>query len=343
MFEHYVIFEIVNLLAIVMGIVFGVVAQKSKYCFAGAINDYIGRTCTKRGASVIVAMITAIVGTYVLTLFFEVDLMDTPWRQEDVNYFSIIIGGTLFGIGMMIADGCGGRHLVKFAEGDSKSLLTLVFIAIFAYSTKNGFLNPAVYSLYSNETLLNLSGYVGNSKMNLYIVLAVLFVLLWKLTKGFKNMLAHKEAVVIGLLIVAGWYLTGVYAAETLYLDTRYVKLANMSFVGPPAQALELFTHYKNTNLDFGISLVLGVVFGAFVMSRFEKKATTCCSVNPQQHKLKNSMIGGALMGVGGIMAIGCTVGQGLTGLSTLAFASFISIFTIFVSSYLTAIYMSKK
>jgi hypothetical protein len=204
-------------------------------------------------------------------------------------------------------------------------------------------LNKAVYAIYSNETLLKLSSYIGNSKMNIYIVIAILLILLWMLTKGFKNILLHKEALVIGLLIVVGWYITGVYAAQTLELDTRYVNMANMSFVGPPAQVLELFTHYKTTKLDFGISLVLGVLVGAFAMSRFEVKATTCCSVSPDKNKLRNSIIGGSMMGVGGIMAIGCTVGQGLTGLSTLGFSSFISISTIFISSYLTAQYFNKR
>ena len=341
--KEYEIFEIVNIFALLMGIIFGAVAQKTQFCFSGSIKDYILFSSTRRSASVVMAMIVVILGTQALMYFYDIDLGETVWRREEVNYFTIILGASLFGSGMMIADGCSSRHLIKFAQGDNKSLVTLIFIAIFAYASMKGILNTSVYTLTSNETLMTLSGYIKNIQLNPYFAVVVLIVILSLLTKRIKRVFSLMDGVIVGLLVTFGWYLTGVYGAETLELDTRYVPMTSMTFVGPSARTLEFFTHYKTTYLDFGITLILGVLVGAFVMSRFNKKYSFGCVANQKIHTVKNSMLGGALMGVGGVMALGCTVGEGLTGLSTLAFASILAIVSIFVSGYITALYLNKK
>lgn len=341
--ENYEIFEIVNIVALLMGVIFGAVAQKTQFCFSGSIKDYILISSTKRGASVVMAMITAILATYILTLFYDIDLTETVWLRDNINYFTIILGGCLFGSGMMIADGCSSRHLVKFAQGDNKSLVTLIFIAIFAYASTKGILNSVIYELTSNQILMNLSAYIKNIQLNIYFILSILFIILFSLTKSFKRMLSLKDGLLVGLLVAFGWYLTGVFGAESLELDTRYVNFTSITFVGPSARTLELFTHYKTNHLDFGISLIIGVLIGAFIMSKFNTKYSFGCTSNIKTNTLKNSMLGGALMGIGGVMAIGCTVGQGLTGFSTLAFASLLAILSIFVSGYIMAIYLNRK
>ena len=114
------IFETVNILALILGTVFGMVAQKQQFCFSGSIKDYILTKSTKRASSVVMAMITAIIATSIMSSIFEIDLTETNFYRDDINYFIIIFGAALFGIGMMLADGCGNRQLVKFAQGDSK-------------------------------------------------------------------------------------------------------------------------------------------------------------------------------------------------------------------------------
>lgn len=341
--ENYEIFEIVNAFALLMGIIFGVIAQKTQFCFNGAIKDYILISSTKRGSSVITAMITAIIATYMLTLFYDIDLNETMWLREEINYFTIILGGCLFGIGMMIADGCTSRHLVKFSQGDAHSVVTLLFIAIFAYASFKGILSNFVYTLISNETLLSLSSTIVNEQANIFMVLSFLFLGWFYLTKDLKRIYSLKDGILIGLLIAFGWYLTGVYGAESLELDTRYVPMTSVTFVGPTSRTLEFFTHYKTSNLNFGISIILGVLIGAFSMSKINTKYSFGCASDLKINKLKNSMLGGALMGFGGVMSLGCTVGQGLTGFSTLAFASIVAISSIFVSGSLTGLYLKKK
>ena len=123
----------------------------------------------------------------------------------------------------------------------------------------------------------------------------------------------------------------------------REIALEGLSFVSPIAKTLEIFTTYQVTDLSFAVCLVIGVLVGAFIMSKCNRKYSFGCTSNLKTSKIKNKMIGGALMGTGGVLAIGCTVGQGLSVLSTLAFASFVAIGTILLSAYITAIFLNKR
>ncbi len=338
--ENYEIYEIVNSLGFLIGLVFGLLAQKNQFCFSGSIKDYILTNSTRRASSVVMAILVTVLSTYALSLYYELDLTQTNYFRDNINYFSIILGGALFGVGMMVADGCSSRHLIKFAQGDSNSLVTVIFIGIFAYATTKGILHSSIIQVSSNETLLKLSSYIDNTQVSIYLIVVPLLIALWLLTKSFKRILSLKDGFLIGLIITFGWYVTGVIGIDEL---ERPVSFTSMTFVYPTAKTLELFSYYEVNELNFTISVILGVLIGAFFMSKINKKFSFGCTSNIKTSKLKSSMIGGALMGVGGVMAIGCTVGQGLTGLSTLAFASVLAILSIMISGYFTAIYLHKK
>ncbi|MGM0518352.1 MAG: YeeE/YedE thiosulfate transporter family protein, partial [Campylobacterota bacterium] len=248
--------------------------------------------------------------------------------------------GSLFGIGMMIADGCTNRHLIKFAQGDIHSLITLIFVALFAFATTQGFLYGVLEPFINSEILISISSIFSNTTMNIYVVLAILIAALAFVLKKSKRLISLYDGVIIGLLISAGWYVTAIIGSEAF---ERVIPFASVSFVYPTAKSFELFSFYEVNNLTFGISIVLGVLIGAFAMSKFNKKYSFGCTANQNTNKVKNNMIGGALMGTGGILSIGCTVGQGLTGLSTLAFASAVAIISIFISAVITALFLNKK
>ena len=333
------IYEIINILGFVIGISFGVIAQKNQFCFSGSIKDYILTKSTKRGASVIMAMIVAIISTTIMANFFEIDLTQTNYFKKDINYFAIIFGGILFGSGMMIADGCSSRSLVKYAQGDSNALITLIFIAIFAYATTKGLLFGILNPFINNSTLIELSSVITNIQMNIYIIIALLSIILLILVKKIKRILTLVDGLLIGLLVSLAWFVTGVIGQESMERD---ISLSGISFVYPTAKTLELFSYYEVNELSFGISMVCGVLLGTFLMSFFNKKYSFGCTSNQNINKVKYNMIGGSLMGTGGILAIGCTVGQGLTGLSTLAFSSFLAIISIFISAVITGNILAK-
>lgn len=333
------IYEIVNILGLLIGIAFGVIAQKNQFCFSGSIKDYILTKSTKRGASVIMAMIIAIISTTIVANYFEIDLTKSAYFKNNINYFAIIAGGLLFGAGMMIADGCSSRSLVKYAQGDSNALITLIFIAIFAYATTKGILYGVLDPFINNSFLIEISSKIKNFQMNIFVVLAILLAILFYLIKRVRRVFSLFDGVLIGLLISAAWFVTGFLGQESM---ERVIDLTGISFVYPSAKALELFTYYEVNELSFGVSMVCGVLAGTFAMSFINKKYSFGCTSGQNINKVKYNMIGGALMGTGGIMAIGCTVGQGLTGLSTLAFSSALAIISIFISAVITGNILNK-
>ena len=334
------IFEIVNILGFILGLALGAVGQKNQFCFSGSIKDYILTKSTKRGASVIMAMIVAIISTTLVANNFEIDLTESNYYRENINYFSIVLGGVLFGIGMMLADGCSNRHLIKFAQGDINSLIVIVFTGIFAYATAKGFVNGFFSPITANETLLQWSAIIGNITMNIYVVVGVLLLVLFFIVKKAKRLPSLWDGILIGLFVAAAWYITGVIGDESI---ERVIDLEALSFVYPSGRTIEFFMYYDAFNLVFPICLVLGVIIGAFLMSKINRKYSFGCTAAKGQKKVQYNMIGGALMGTGGVLSIGCTVGQGLSGLSTLAFASFVAIASIFISATITAIILNKK
>lgn len=339
--EEYEAFQIINVLGFIIGLTFGVIAQKAQFCFSGSIKDYLQTGSTRRGASVIMAMIVAIISTTLLTAYYEVDVTESYYFRENINYFAIIFGGILFGSGMMIADGCSSRNLIKFAQGDTYSLVTIIFIGIFAFATTKGFMNEIVSVVTGSETLISWSSAIVNSQVNIYVVLGFLIIALVTLIRAkFKRLFSLYDGVIVGLLVAAGWLVTAIVGAESI---EREVQFGSLSFVYPTGQTLELFSYYSVSELNFGISVILGVVLGAFLMSKKNKRYSFGCTSNIKRNKLAYNMVGGAMMGVGGVIAIGCTVGQGLTGLSTLAFSSVLAILSIGISGYVTAVYLHKQ
>lgn len=334
------VYQIINLLGFILGGVFGAIAQKKQFCFSGSIKDYILTKSTMRASSVVMAMLIAIISTTLLSNIFDIDLTQTAYHKQNINYFAIIFGAALFGVGMMLSDGCSNRHLIKFAQGDKNSLISIVFIAIFAFATTKGLLSGFLNPFVNNEFLIGLSSKLENFTMNIYFISVILILILYFLVKRAGRIFSLWDGVLIGLLVAAAWAITSILGAESF---ERVINPSGITFVYPTAKSLELFMLYQVNELTFSISLVFGIVFGAFVMSKFNKKYSFGCTAAKGENRVRNNMIGGALMGTGGILSIGCTVGQGLTGLSTLAFASLLAIVTIFISGYITALYLNKK
>ena len=333
------LYQIINIIGLILGVAYGMVAQSQQFCFGGSIKDYILTKSTKRASSVVMAMIVAVAGTTIVSSTFDIDLSSTVYYMRDINYFSIILGGILFGSGMVLADGCSNRHLIKFGQGDSKSLVTLVFIAIFAYATTKGFLYGYFGPIIKNPILIEWSSKIENFSMNVYMLIGILVVILLFLTKGIKRILLLWDGFLIGLIVVAAWYVTGAIGSDSI---ERLVNTTGITFVYPTAKSLELFVYYEVNNLSFPISLVIGVVLGTFMMSFINKKYSFGCTSTQKIDRIKFNMLGGALMGVGGMLSLGCTIGQGLTGLSTLAFASVIAISSIMISGLITALILNK-
>lgn len=329
-----------NVFALLIGVLYGVAAQRKQFCFSGGIKDIVLFKHTKRTASLLAAMITAIISTQLLSHVYNIDLTASSYFSN-INYLFIIIGGALFGFGMMISDGCSSRHLVKLSQGEKDSFFILLGLGIFSYLTYKFF--SAYYNEIFSISLLKATTIDLVGTIPLYLVLPVLFILLYKNLKSVKNILQCWDGICIGLIIAFAWFITTAAAEE--FFTT--IKAQSLSFVYPVGKIFEYIkSGFDGQYLIFSVWIVIGVVIGAFFSSRFNKefsKKQACDNSGLNPPKLPVKIFGGALMGIGGILAIGCTVGQGLSGMSTLAATSFAAAGSIYASAFITAKYLHKK
>lgn len=299
----------------------------------------------------------AILGTAGLQLAGAINIAKSIYTAPNFTWLSYILGGLLFGVGMTLASGCGSKTLIRVGGGNLKSFVVLLMLAISAYMTMKGVfgvfrvavIDPMAITLPSNQDLPSLlaQGLGADRRTMLTAAAGVLgvgvlaFSLARREFRNFDNLLG---GIVVGLVIVAGWYLSGHlgYLAEdpnTLeekFFATNSGRMESMSLVAPAAYFLELLLLWsdKSRVMSFGIASALGVVAGSLAHAL----ATRSFRIEGfrDSEDLINHLIGGALMGFGGVLAMGCTIGQGLSGVSTLALGSFLAWFSIIAGSALT-------
>jgi uncharacterized membrane protein YedE/YeeE len=325
---------IFTLLSILIGFIYGFIAQRKQFCFSGGIKDLILFKHTRRTASLIVAITTAIISTQFISYIYEIDLTNTRYFIN-INYLFIVIGGVMFGYGMMISDGCSSRHLIKLAQKEKDSFFILLALGISSYLTYSfliGYLNKLeIFSIFS----------IKNSfEVPYYLIGSILLYLLYISLKKCINILQCWDGFLIGLLISFVWFSTTILS-QYLFLD---ISAQSLSFVYPLGKIIQ--TIFDKSYIIFSVWIVLGVIFGAFISSLFNplySKKLQCDNSYQNPPTLIKKIFGGIMMGIGGILTVGCTVGQGLSGISTLSFASFLAILSIYISAYFTAKQMHKK
>jgi len=326
--------------SIALGFLYGVIAQQKQFCFSGGIKDLILFKHTRRTASLLVAITTAVISTQTISYFYEIDLTQTHYYLN-INYLFIILGGIMFGYGMMVSDGCSSRHLIKFSQGDKESFYILLSLGLFSYLTYYilSVYNLEIQELFIFQTFTTLQTY----KIPLLIMLPILGYFLYKNLQKYIHFFQVLDGFFIGLLITITWYITTILFQD-LFIN---IQAQSLSFVYPLGKIIQyLQSGFSTSYLTFPVFIVFGVLLGAFLSSKFNKqysKKLMCDNSQQNPPSLYKKLFGGALMGIGGILALGCTVGQGLSGLSSLSFASLLAISSIYISAYLTAKSMHKN
>jgi uncharacterized membrane protein YedE/YeeE len=342
---------------VALGFLFGAVGNKTHFCTMGAVSDVVNMGDWNRMRMWLLAIAVATAGASALQLAGLVDLSKTIYTSPRFTWLSYVLGGLLFGIGMTLASGCGSRTLIRIGTGNLKSLVVAIVLAITAYMTLKGVLgvfrvaalDSVGATLAGSQDLPSLVGAaLGFDKklaleaLGLGLALG-LFVFVFKARefRTFDNVLG---GVVVGLVVVGGWYLSGHigYLAEdpaTLeekFLATNSGRIESLSFVAPQAYSLELLMLWsdKSRVMTFGIASVLGMLAGSLAWSLATR--TFRLESFRDAEDLINHLVGGALMGFGGVLALGCTIGQGISGLSTLALGSVLAFFSIVAGAALT-------
>lgn len=352
----------------VLAFVFGAIANRANFCTMGAVSDIVNMGHWGRMRMWLLAIAVAVVGT---NLLFHAGLIDLPksiYQRPTLNWLSLLLGGVLFGVGMSMAGGCANKNLIRVGGGSLRSLVVLTFLGISAYMTLKGlfgqwrasWLDPVSVDLaavgLADQSLASVvAGATGMAPktalmLTLWVVGLALLVFVFKDRRFRATTTQWVAGLVIGATVVAGWYLTGHLGfgenPETLemtYFATNTRTLESMSFVAPTAFTLELLMLWTDRSLrvTFGITTALGVIAGSFAWAMRSK--TFRWEGFASFADLRNQLIGAVLMGFGGVTAMGCTVGQGLTGVSTLAIGSFIALAGILAGSAATLRYITWR
>jgi uncharacterized membrane protein YedE/YeeE len=309
----------------------------------------------------LLAIAVAIAGSSALHLGGFVDLSKSFYVRPGLTWLSHILGGFVFGIGMTLASGCGNKTLVRLGGGNLKSVVVLAFLAISAYMTMKGLfgvwrvsvLDPVAIDLgtrgLAGQDLPTLAAAAtGADRRTAHAVvatLACLAILVFVFAnRDFRCQREHiAGGLVAGALVVAGWYVTGHlgYAEnpdtlENTYFGTNSRTLESLSFIAPAAYGLELLMLWsdKSLGISFGIAVAVGVAAGSAAYALATRTFRWEGFVSLED--TANHVAGGILMGFGGVTALGCTVGQGITGLSTLAVGSVLATAAIVAGSWAT-------
>lgn len=346
--------------AFIASLLFGAIAQRTHFCTLGAVSDIVSIGDWTRMRMWGMAVGVAMIGFYSLASGGFIDPGKTLYASNRLVWLSALVGGLMFGFGMVLASGCGSKTLVRIGGGNLKSVVVFVVMGVAAFATLKGItavlrvatIDRVAIDFASNASLPNwLGSALGVSNISAGLTLALVFgsgLIIWALLGRdflrFNNLLAGLG---LGGLVVAMWWISGhlAYLAEhpeTLqeaFLATNSGRAEALSFVSPVAYTLDwlMFFSDKSKVLTVGIVSVFGVVLGSAVGAVASRNFRW--EGFRDVRDTANHLVGAVLMGVGGVAAMGCTVGQGLSGLSTLSATSFIAVGAILMGAVLALKY----
>ncbi|NBW00444.1 MAG: YeeE/YedE family protein [Betaproteobacteria bacterium] len=339
----------VVLIGLAIGVVLGWISRFANFCTLGAISDWYSSGDQSRLRMWLLAIAVAILGTQALIAADLIVVKDAFYTAPRFFWLSYLVGGLMFGFGMALSSGCGGRNLVRIGGGSLKAIVVFMVMAIFAYMAMRGIFGvmrvntvEQIFVTFGTRqdlpSLLRQPGIIVASLIGLALLA---YVFLSQELRRQPRLIAG--GVIIGLLVVAGWITTGNIGfieedpntLESRFLATNTRGIESLTFVAPLAYWLDLMMLWSDTSRGwtFSIATVCGVVLGALIHAVSSKTFRWEGFVD--RADLARHLIGAALMGVGGVTAFGCTIGQGITGLSLLALGSLVATAAIVAGGWL--------
>ncbi len=355
-------------LSFAVAFVLGAISARTQFCTLGAISDIVNMNDWSRMRMWVLAMAVAMIGAQTLYALDVVDLSKSFYIRPNFTWASYVIGGLMFGAGMTLSSGCGSRTLVRIGGGNLKSLVVFVFLGIAAYMTMKGLfavwrvasidrvsVDLAASGIATQEFGSIVAAMFGVSKKTAQIGVATIVasvMLVWVLKSAeFRRSLdGWLGGLGYGLAVIAGWVITAHigYAEnqdtlEMMFFGTNSRAAESLTFVAPMAYSLELLMLWSDKSLvvSFGIASALGMILGSFAYSIIFKRFRWEGFANAED--TRNHIIGAVLMGAGGVTAMGCTIGQGVTGVSTLAVGSFLALAAMIIGCAATLKYQYWK
>lgn len=331
--------HIVVLAGLAIGLVYGAISLLSGFCLMSSLRGWWAKGDSRLVRSYALAIAVAIAATQILAVCGFVDLGKSIYLQPTFSAPLMFFGGLLFGYGMVMSNGCGSRALVLLGRGNLRSLVVVIVLGISAQMTLKGLIAPArIAALQVSQataTVTSLPAWLSSVGLHgapARIVAAaapsaalLVFAFAHAPFRRAPGQIAAGFA--IGLLVMAGWFVTGYVGAD----EFNPVPVTSLTFIAPIADTLQYAMLSTGLSLNFGIAAVAGVFAGSLVTALATGRFQLEGYASPR-HMLRSAG-GAALMGAGGATAFGCSIGQGLTGLSTLGFASFVAVAGIFAGT----------
>jgi uncharacterized membrane protein YedE/YeeE len=351
-----------------MAAILGAVANKTNFCTMGAVSDWVNMGDTGRLRAWLLAVAVAIAGVSALEASGAVTIGTSsfpPYRTPNFAWIRYLLGGLMFGVGMTLASGCGNKTMVRIGGGNLKSLVVLVIASIAAYlmlwtgffetvfaswigPTTANLANQGIKSQALGDVVSPLAGGAGAGRLNgvLGFALAALIAIGVFSSREFRGNADNVlSGFVVGGLVVAGWYLTAgplgrewKEFAEMATQPPSRVEAQSFTFVSPMGDTVRyLMSPADLSLLNFGVMALVGVIFGSGVYAL----ATGRFHIEwfPDRRDFLRHALGGVLIGVGGVLSMGCTIGQAITGISTLALGSFLTFAAILAGAAATMKY----
>lgn len=339
---------IVSTFGLLAGAVFGATAYKTNFCTMGGVSDMVLMGDKGRFRAWMLAIAVAIIGTQALHVLGYIDIYKSIYLTSNFGWLGAIVGGLMFGYGMTLAGGCAGKNLIRVGGGNLKSLIVVLVMGVFAYMTLRGLIGMGRVQMEAAANV-DLTG-VGLQSQGMVDIIAkligvqsdsiriaftaifagALLIYCFKDRKFRGEPLNISAGLIIGLLTPIGWYITGVMG----YDDFEPTQLASFTFVAPTGDSIQYLMTFSGATINFGIATVGGVILGSFLAAIASKSFhIEGFSTTPD---MIGHLFGAAMMGTGGVLALGCTIGQGITGMSTLAVGSLIALSSIIMGAVIS-------
>jgi uncharacterized protein len=352
----------------IVAVVLGAVTSKTNFCAMGAVSDWVNIGDTGRMRAWVFSMAVALAGVVAMEATGTVNLSGEtfpPYRTASFAWLRYLLGGLLFGVGMTLASGCGNKTMVRIGGGSLKSLTVLVVAAVCAYLMmwtplyEKAFLpwisattiNLRTHGVASQElgtVLAALFGMSMSKYLNLAVATAAAALLLFFVFRSadFRDTPDHiLGGAVVGLAVVFGWWLTGGsigrewkdYADMATVVPSR-VQVQSYTFISPMGDTLRWLLEPRNPSLiNFGVAALSGVILGSAIWAVLAREFRLEWFASWKDFGAH--LLGGVLMGTGGVLAMGCTIGAAVTGVSTLAVGSIIAFLAIVIGAASTMKY----
>ena len=328
--------QAIALTGLLIGLLFGACAQRSRFCLRSAVVEFWNRDGASKLSVWLFAFASAVIATQAFILLGWLEVAQARQLSARGSISGALLGGLIFGIGMVLARGCSSRMLVLAANGNLRALLSGLMFAVAAQASLSGILSPWRSEITGWWTI------DGGSARDLLALLhlghsgGLLFGLIWLAAaihfarRGKLTVREWLGGAGVGLMVALAWLLTFQIGSQAF----EVIPVQSLSFTGPSADMLMLILSPPSDKLHFDLGLVPGVVAGSFLAALWAGELKL--EGFKDGHSMRRYILGAILMGFGGMLAGGCAVGAGISGASVFALTAWLSLIGMWVGAGLT-------